>query len=136
MKFKNNKTDMNNLKQLTKDFLCACEGYHQILKELHWSANSRAIHELTNDMDGSVLDYEDRIAECVMGILDIKFSIGDLKTLIPSGKNISDVLTEMKKDVIEYKENVKDESELSGLQSILDEFVASINNWNYLKMIV
>lgn len=124
---------MKNLKQLTKDFLCACEGYHQILKELHWSANSHAIHELIDNIDGDVLDYEDKIAECVMGILDVKFGVGDLKTLLPSGKSISAVLTEMKKDVIEYKENVKDESELAGLQNILDEFVASINKWDYLK---
>ena len=124
---------MNNLKQLTKDFLCACEGYHQILKELHWSANNHATHELIDDIDGDVLDYEDRIAECVMGILDIKFGIGDLKTLLPSGKSISAVLVEMRKDVSEYKENVGDKTEFAGLQNILDEFMSSINKWDYLK---
>ena len=39
----------------------------------------------------------------------------------------------MKKDVIDFKESVGDSAETSGLQNILDDFMSSINKWNYLK---
>ena len=124
---------MKQLKQKTIEFLCGCEGYHQILKMLHWSASSHAQHVLIDEIDDAVLGYEDSVAEVVMGMLDTKFGVGDLKSLLPSGKTLPAVLSEMKKDVIDFKEAVGDSVEVSGLQNILDDFMSSINKWNYLK---
>ena len=124
---------MKELKKNTSDFLSTLEGYHQMLKMLHWSATSHAQHVLIDDIDSDVLKYEDDIAECVMGILDTRFGVGDLKTLIPEAKALDGVLKEMKKDLIEFKSKVGDSADVAGLVNILDDFMQSINKWNYLK---
>ena len=124
---------MKELKKNTSDFLSTLEGYHQMLKMLHWSATSHAQHVLIDDIDGDVLKYEDDIAECVMGILETRFGVGDLKTLIPEAKALDGVLKEMKKDLIEFKSKVGDSADVAGLVNILDDFMRSVNKWNYLK---
>ena len=127
---------MKELKTKTISFLSNIEGYHQVLKECHWSATHHALHILTDEIDGEVLKVEDEIAECVMGILDTKFGIGDLKTMLPEAKTIDGLLKEMKKDLIEYKTSVGDSAELSGLHNILDDYMQNINKWNYLRTLV
>ena len=67
---------MKELKSKCIEFLSYCDGYHEILKGLHWGATHHAEHILTDDIDGSVLEYQDKIAECVMGITDSKFGVG------------------------------------------------------------
>ena len=124
---------MANLKEQTKEYLSILEGYHCLLKTLHWSATHHALHVLTDDIDGEVLETEDAIAECVMGIRDSKFGIGDLKTMLPEAKTLDALLKEMKNDLIEFKGKVGDDANHAGLQNILDDFMQNINKWNYLK---
>ena len=127
---------MKQLKEKTIELLSSIEGYHQCLKELHWSATHHSLHVLTDDMDEEVLKVEDEIAECVMGMLDIKFGIGDLKTLLPEAKTLDALLKEMRKDLVVYKEAVGDSAEVAGLHNILDDYMQNINKWNYLKTLV
>ena len=124
---------MKQLKEQTISFLSNIEGYHQLLKELHWSATHHSLHTLTDDMDEEVLEVEDSIAECVMGILDTKFGVRDLKTMLPEAKTLDGLLKEMKKDLIEFKNFVGDDTECAGLQNILDGYMQNINKWNYLR---
>ncbi len=83
---------------LTKEnginFLQNCEGYHQALKMVHWSTEKKSEHLLTDDIDSYVLDFEDRIAESIMGILSIRYGSGDLKTLLPSSTDLKSLLKE------------------------------------------
>ena len=127
---------MKQLKEPTISFLSNIEGYHQTLKELHWSATHHALHILTDDMDEEVLKVEDSIAECVMGILGTKFGIRDLKTMLPEAKTLDGLLKEMKRDLIEFKNFVGDDAECAGLQNILDDYMQNINKWNYLRTLV
>lgn len=127
---------MKRLKEETKEYLSILEGYHQCLKTLHWSATHNSLHVLTDEIDESVLGVEDDIAECVMGILDSKFGLGDLKTMLPEAKTLDSLLKEMKQDLLLYKDKVGDEPNHAGLQNILDDFMQKINKWNYLKTLV
>jgi len=127
---------MKELKQKTIEYMSNLEGYHQLLKGLHWSATHHALHVLTDEIDGDVLETEDAIAECVMGILDTRFGVGDLKTMLPEAKTVDALLKEMKNDLIEYKTSVGDNANHAGLQNILDDFMQKINKWNYLRTLV
>ena len=118
------------LKEETKNFLSALEGYHQLLKTLHWSATAMSEHELLDNIDHAVLEYEDSIAEVVMGITDSRFQNGDLKTLLPSAKNLKDMLKELENDVSDYCDKVES---YNGIVNILDDFMTDINKWNYLR---
>ena len=128
--------NMKELKQKTIEYLSNLEGYHQLLKGLHWSATNHALHILTDEIDDDVLETEDAIAECVMGILDTRFGIGNLKTMLPEAKTVDALLKEMKNDLIEYKTSVGDSANHAGLQNILDDFMQKINKWNYLRTFV
>ena len=55
------------MKEVILDFLSSLEGYHQRLKEIHFSTLNKSEHLLADDMDGDVLEYQDRIAEASMG---------------------------------------------------------------------
>lgn len=121
------------MKEAVLYFLSSLEGYHQTLKMLHWSAPSHSLHLLFDDMDKNVLELEDDLAERAMGLLNTKFGIGDLKSMLPNGKNIDSVLSEMEKDTIKLKEIVADDPKYGGIVTMLDDFLGDINKWNYLK---
>ena len=127
---------MKQLKEETKEYLSILEGYHQCLKTLHWSATHHSLHVLTDDMDSDILETEDEIAECVMGITDSKFGLGDLKTMLPEAKTLDSLLKEMKQDLLSYKGKIGDDGIYAGLHNILDDFMQKINKWNYLKTLV
>lgn len=114
-------------------FLSALEGYHQRLKEIHWSTTNKSEHLLTDEIDGDVLEFEDRLAEVCMGCLNTRFGIGDLKTLMPSAKNTTDLITELFSDVNDFKKKIGEESKYAGIQNILDDMAETINKWNYLR---
>ena len=120
-------------KKSTIEFLSALEGYHNLLKTIHWSATNHFEHTLTDDIDEDVLGYEDRIAEAVMGKLNIRFGVGDLKTLMPEAKTLDTLLKELESDILKFKENVGDEPNNGGVINILDDFLEKVNTWNYLR---
>lgn len=127
---------MKEFKKNATDFLSCLEGYHQTLKMLHWSATHHSLHTLCDDIDDDVLELEDTIAECVMGILGDRIGIGSLKTLLPEAKTLDNLLKELQTDVIDYKKKVGDDIKMSGLQNVLDDFMEKINKWDYLKTLV
>ena len=143
----------NELKNKTIEFLSGLEGMHSRLKTLHWSTKNHSEHVLTDDIecsaefvakgieefikvinegsDKSYLNYI--IAECVMGRLNVRFGVGDLKCLLPDAKTLDSLVNEMLNDVITFKKEVDGDILNTGLINILDEFVSDINKWNYLK---
>ena len=125
--------DVALYKNKTTEFLSGLEGMHSCLKMLHWSTTNHSQHLLCDDIDGSVLEYEDRIAECIMGRLNTRFGIGDLKCLLPEAKTLDSLINELLSDVISFKKETEDDILNSGLINILDEFISDINKWNYLK---
>jgi hypothetical protein len=121
------------LKNKTIEFLNSLEGYHQVLKELHWSTTNHSQHVLTDEIDEDILEYEDKIAECIMGRLNIRFGLGDLKTLLPEAKTLDTLTNELLADTVSFKKSVEEDILNSGLVNILDDLISDINKWNYLK---
>ena len=119
-------------KENTINFLSELEGYHQALKLCHWNTTCKAEHLLTDDIDGDVLEFEDSVAENAMGILGDRISEG-LKALIPNNKELKGMLEEMENDVIDFRNNFKNEDNCIGLVNCCDDFLQSINKWKYLE---
>lgn len=123
---------MSNLKSKTIDFLSTLEGYHAALKMIHWSTKIKSEHLLTDDIDKSILDYEDKIAEVTMGLLNTRYGHGDLKCMLPEAKTSESLLKEMKSDVSAYRSEVEDSDDNAGIINILDDFITDIDTWKYL----
>lgn len=121
---------------LTKEnglnLLSNCEGYHQMLKGIHWQADNKSEHLLADDMDSSVLDFEDKMAENIMGYLGEKFRTGELKTMLPESDTLKTLLDEMENDIISFIEEIGDDKKLDGIINIIDDFLEDINKWKYL----
>ena len=120
-------------KENTKKLLSYLEGYHQRLKELHWSTDNHSKHLLTDEIDGGVLEFEDALAEVVMGKLGEKFGKGDLKTMLPQSEELKGLLEELEKDVNEFEESIGGEHGFGGVYNVVDDFLSSINKWQYLE---
>lgn len=119
---------MGDLKEKTKKFLSELEGYHQLCKMLHWSTTCMAEHKLIDDIDHSLLSYQDKFAEAVMGNLNIRFGIGDLNTLLPSAKNLDGMLDELKTDLDDFNDGAPE-----SIDNISGDLYENIDTWKYLK---
>ena len=124
---------MDNLRNKTIEFLSILEGYHETLKQIHWSTSNKSEHLLTDEIDSSVLEYEDKIAEVTMGSLNTRYGHGDLKCLLPEAKTTESLLKELKGDVLVYRKEVGDEPNRAGIINVIDDFISDINRWNYLR---
>lgn len=120
-------------KEKALELLQSMEGYHQRLKELHWSADRHARHILTDEIDDGVLDFEDELAEAVMGKLGEKFGSGDLKTMLPNAKELSGMLDEMEEDVNKFIDSIGSEHGYGGIYNVTDDFLTKIYKWKYLE---
>lgn len=120
-------------KDKAKELLCSLEGYHQILKELHWSTDNHSRHILTDDIDSGVLEFEDELAEVVMGKLGEKFGRGDLKTMLPEAEELKGILDELEKDVNEFIDSIGGEHGYGGIYNVTDDFLSKIYKWKYLE---
>lgn len=112
------------------EFLSELEGYHQMLKTIHWSTTNKAEHLLTDDIDGDILGYEDRFAEALMGEFGERFKTGELKSLLPNSHDTKSLLNELKGDLETFNNNICKGKH--GLENIVDDFFESINKWKYL----
>lgn len=128
---------MSLRKEKALELLCSLEGYHQVLKELHWSTDNHSKHVLTDDIDHGVLEFEDELAEVVMGTLGEKFGKGDLKTMLPEAEDLKGILNELAEDLHKFTDSLSEDGEYDyaygGLMNVADDFNAKICKWKYLE---
>ena len=128
---------MSLKKENALELLCSLEGYHQALKELHWSTDNHAKHLLTDDVDHGVLEFEDCLAEVVMGTLNEKFGKGSLKTMLPEADDLKGMLDEIAEDVHTFTDRLSADGEYDyaygALNSICDDFMTKVCKWKYLE---
>lgn len=120
-------------KENAKNLLCSLEGYHQILKEIHWSTDNKSKHLLTDEIDEGVLEFEDELAEVVMGKLNEKFGKGDLKSMLPEAEELKGILDELEKDVNDFIDSIGGEHGYGGIYNVTDDFLSKIYKWKYLE---
>lgn len=120
-------------KENAKELLCSLEGYHQILKEIHWSTDNKSKHLLTDEIDEGVLEFEDELAEVVMGKLGEKFGKGDLKSMLPEAEELKGVLDELESDVNKFIDSIGGEHGYGGIYNVTDDFLSKIYKWKYLE---
>ena len=124
---------MSLQKDKSLELLCSLEGYHQALKMMHWSTDNHSKHLLTDEIDGGVLEFEDELAEVVMGTLGEKFGKGDLKTMLPEAEELKGMLDELEGDVNKFIDSIGGEHGYGGIYNVTDDFLSKICKWKYLE---
>lgn len=122
-----------SLKKECIEFLSVLEGYHQLLKTLHWNTTSHAKHVLSDDIDEDILEYEDRLAEIMMGHFNERFSVGSLKSFLPESRDLKSLLKELDTDLDKYSKTLSNDGAISSLTNTFDDFKESVAKWKYLE---
>lgn len=112
------------------DFICSMHGYMIRAKEIHWNTDNNAEHLLCDEIESSIHDCEDRLAECIMGITGKKFKVGDLKPMLPNNTDLRKMLQEFEGETIDFKKSM-DEYKEAGLVNICDDILECINKFKY-----
>lgn len=111
------------------DFICSLHGYCIRVKEIHWSTNNNAEHLLCDEIEETIHDLEDRFAECMMGLTDEKFKIGDLKPMLPNAEGLKEMLKELEVETNDFKKGIKEKQ--GGLMTICDELLEMTCKFKY-----
>lgn len=118
------------------EFISKLEAFKTKCKNLHWSAPNEPIHVRLDEFLGEISDYEDSIAEEVMGITD-KFKPTDINpapfTNIQSITNAADFINSICKATCDFYDGLcSDCSIYAGLKSETETFIHNINKYKYL----
>ena len=124
--FKDSKND-----QLYIDFLCKLEGWKTRCKNLHWAAPKKNIHVYLDEFLDVISDYQDGLAEGIMGIL------GRLDPLAINGtpckaSNAIDFIREVKDGTCEFYDKISNYTEYVGIKSECETLIQNINKYIYL----
>ena len=114
------------------------EGYRIRLREIHWSAESKSRHELSDSLMSMLADYEDSIAEEAMGIFGVRVKVGDIVPAMPEGKDLKSILRSLTDDTLTLLASLEpSEGETSipsgGIPSILEDIMHDLNKSKYLE---
>jgi DNA-binding ferritin-like protein len=106
-------------------------GYSTAIKNLHWSANSMSEHKLCDDIADSISDNEDEISEGAQGLYG-QIAKNEVKAIPYTISSTKEMLNDLLKDINEFYDTIKDGDELTGIRSVVENFISEINKFQYL----
>lgn len=115
------------------NFLKNLEGVRTNLKEIHWSTKKTSVHNITSDFMKAVDEMEDEIAEDMQGLYGIRICIGQLVPVEWHKENLDMLIIDLLDLTITLKASINGVPGLSGVVSILDDFMHKMNKFGYLK---
>jgi hypothetical protein len=83
-----------------------------------------------------MLKYQDQIAEVTMGLTGKKFTVGQLKTLLPNATTTEALLREILSDTIAFKKEIGDDIEVCALQNVLDDVLTDVSQLKYRAQLI
>lgn len=117
------------LKKKDIEFICNIHGYLIRLKEIHWNTENNAEHLLCDEILDELSDCQDRFTECVMGLSDSHFKIGDLVPYLPNSVKLIPMLKELEKEILDFRKTFNENE--NGLINILDDMLESCGKYKY-----
>ena len=114
------------------NYINKLEGWKTKCKGLHWSASDLNTHLTLDQFLKVISDYQDTIAEEIMGILQIHFKPDDLIGYISDAQNVKELIFEIKNETLYFYSNIPDNPLYSGIKSECETFIQNLNQYNYL----
>ena len=107
------------------------QGIKTRLEELHWSSPSISIHKLIDDFQGDLAEFNDAMIEYITPFFGF-LTPGELNPTLPEEKEFEALLENVRGLLINIKKNVSDQLKFSGLVSLVDDFILTVNKTIYL----
>lgn len=117
--------------QMFINFINQIEGWKTKCKNLHWAAPKRNIHEYLDNFLEVLQDYQDGLAEEMMGILG-KMQPSVIKGISCEALNACAFIDEVKRGTIEFYNKIPSETVYKGITSECETFIHNINKYSYL----
>lgn len=118
--------------QMFVDFLCKLEGWKTRCKNLHWAAPNKDIHEYLDDFLEILDDYQDALAEDIMGVLGSRLNPNSINGTTCRANNALEFLDQVNTDTIAFYEKISDDTNYVGIKSETETFIHNIKKYNYL----
>lgn len=107
------------------------EGFKTKCKNLHWSAPKKNIHKYLDDFLSVLSDYQDSIAEDMMGIYG-QLQPNEIKGGVCDCLNAIDFINEISRKTVDFYSNLPSDTSLVGIKSETENFIHNINKYKYL----
>lgn len=118
------------MKRSIINYINKLQSYKTAIKNIHWSSQNMSEHKLFDDIEETVSNTQDDIAEISQGIFG-KLKFNDLRpkryNITTSKKMLQDLLSDSKTFLSTLRNK-----ELIGIKSIMENFIGEIDQFIYL----
>ena len=125
-------TTQISTEQFFINFINKLEGFKTKCKNLHWSAPKKNIHVYLDEFLDVLSDYEDSLAEDIMGVLGSRLSPTSINGTSCSSDNALDFISEVSTATIIFYKKISDNPNYVGIKSETETFIHNIKKYNYL----
>lgn len=114
------------------DYINKLEGWKTKCKNLHWAAPKNNVHVRLDEFLVVISDYQDTVAEGIMGVLGIHLGPNDVAGNPGNASNALQLVSEIKQETLDYYSRIPDDPLYSGLKSECETFIQNVNKFDYL----
>ena len=113
-------------------FICQLEGWKTKCKNLHWAADKNNIHVRLDEFLKVLSDYQDTVAEGIMGALCTHLGPNDVKGDPGTITCPIEFICDVQKKSLEFYTTIPEEPLYAGLKSEHETFIQAVNKYSYL----
>lgn len=114
------------------DFICKLEGWKTKCKNLHWAAPKKNVHVYLDEFLEVISDYQDTVAEGIMGALSVHLGPSDVKGDPGNAQNAQQFVDEVKAGTLSFYKQIPENPLYAGLKSECETFIQNVNKFDYL----
>lgn len=114
------------------DFICKLEGWKTKCKNLHWAAPKKNVHVYLDEFLEVISDYQDTVAEGIMGVLNVHLGPSDVKGDPGNAQNAQQFVDEVKAGTLSFYKQIPENPLYAGLKSECETFIQNVNKYDYL----
>lgn len=114
------------------DFICKLEGWKTKCKNLHWAAPKKNVHVYLDEFLEVISDYQDTVAEGIMGVLSVHLGPSDVKGDPGNAQNAQQFVDEVKAGTLSFYKQIPENPLYAGLKSECETFIQNVNEYDYL----
>ena len=114
------------------DFICKLEGWKTNCKNLHWAAPKKNVHVYLDEFLEVISDYQDTVAEGIMGVLSVHLGPSDVKGDPGNAQNAQQFVDEVKAGTLSFYKQIPENPLYAGLKSECETFIQNVNKYDYL----
>ena len=120
-------------KEAVLNFIQFLEGARIRMREIHWETEKNSLHQLTNGYIAQLEDYEDTIAEDLMGICGFRIHVGEILPIMPESTDSTTLFKEIHKQTIALIVSLEGMVEFTGIINTLEDMAHELGKGEYLE---